>query len=77
MTYFRYYLLSSLIDEVAKILRLKKFSILGHSMGGKVAMNLCQKSPEMIENIAIMDISTVDYYKRKDWDIPKVVSHFF
>ena len=46
-------------------------------MGGKVAMNLCQKSPEMIENIAIMDISTVDYYKRKDWDIPKVVSHFF
>eukprot|EP01080_Neovahlkampfia_damariscottae_P005328 gene5328-9137_t len=60
--------------KVAEKLKLKKFSLLGHSMGGKVAMNICLKHPELVDKTAIMDISPVSYFTRQDWDIPTVIA---
>lgn len=40
---------------------LQKVSIVGHSMGGKVAMQLALNHPEIIEKLIIMDISPVQY----------------
>lgn len=45
---------------------LEKAAILGHSMGGKVAMQLALKAPERIAGIIVADISPVSYQPRHD-----------
>jgi len=40
---------------------LSKFSLLGHSMGGKVAMQFASESPEAIEKLVIVDIGPKAY----------------
>jgi len=45
---------------------LKTASVLGHSMGGKVAMQLALKAPERITSIIVADISPVTYKPRHD-----------
>jgi esterase len=60
--------------KLTKKLNLKKINIMGHSMGGKVVMNLCLKYPELIDKSAIVDIAPVDYIKREEWDIPVVLN---
>jgi pimeloyl-ACP methyl ester carboxylesterase len=47
-------------------LQLSQVSMLGHSMGGKVAMKLCQLRPEKIKNLVIADIAPVEY--KHDYD---------
>ncbi len=41
---------------------LKSANILGHSMGGKVAMWFALKHPERCKNLIVADISPVDYH---------------
>ena len=43
--------------ELVTELRLKKFFLAGHSMGGKTAMAFAVKWPEMINGLLIADIS--------------------
>ncbi|MDG5799714.1 alpha/beta fold hydrolase [Marinilabiliaceae bacterium ANBcel2] len=50
-----YDLLESFPDE--------KFIIMGHSMGGKVAMRFALKYPELLENLIVVDIAPVNYNK--------------
>ena len=45
---------------------LKKAWVLGHSMGGKVAMRLALKAPDRIAGIIVADISPVTYQPRHD-----------
>lgn len=45
---------------------LKKAWVLGHSMGGKVAMQLALKAPDRIAGIIVADISPVTYQPRHD-----------
>lgn len=45
---------------------LDKASLLGHSMGGKVAMQVALKAPERVEQIIVADISPVTYKPRHD-----------
>jgi pimeloyl-ACP methyl ester carboxylesterase len=43
--------------ELANDLRLKKFFLAGHSMGGKTAISFALKWPEMLDGLLIVDIS--------------------
>jgi esterase len=47
-------------------LQISKTSVLGHSMGGKVAMKLCQLDPARINQLVVADIGPVTY--RHDYD---------
>lgn len=47
-------------DDVRKVLEnenVKHCSVVGHSMGGKIAMTLAFKHPEMVDRLEILDIS--------------------
>jgi pimeloyl-ACP methyl ester carboxylesterase len=44
-------------------LNLQKFSLVGHSMGGKTAMTFSCLHPHRIEKICIMDVAPVKYLK--------------
>lgn len=44
----------------------KKFFLLGHSMGGKVAMQLALNNPERVQALIVADIAPVDYDSRHD-----------
>ena len=43
--------------ELAAELKLDKFILAGHSMGGKTAMRFAIRWPEMINSLVIVDIS--------------------
>lgn len=45
---------------------LEKASILGHSMGGKTAMQVALMAPERVERLVVADISPVSYQPRHD-----------
>jgi len=47
---------------------LKSFDLIGHSMGGKVAMFFAAAHPDMVEKLVIADIGT-KYYKAHHQDI--------
>ena len=49
------------IFELANHLAIDKFSIVGHSMGGKVAMLCALQQPNRINKIAVADIAPVCY----------------
>jgi len=40
---------------------IEKCAIVGHSMGGKVAMTMALKSPERVERLAVCDIAPIKY----------------
>ena len=45
---------------------LDKVSLLGHSMGGKVAMQVALQAPERVEKLIVADIAPVNYKPRHD-----------
>ncbi len=47
--------------ELADHLNIKNFSIVGHSMGGKVAMTCALQQPERINKLVVADIAPVVY----------------
>ncbi|KAL6066386.1 Alpha/beta hydrolase domain-containing protein 11 [Balamuthia mandrillaris] len=56
---------SDMVEDVrALILRnkdLKKVSVMGHSMGGKVAMGLASRYPELVDKLVVVDVAPVAY----------------
>ena len=55
---------SLMMDDVIEIfnyLDIKKTNILGHSMGGKLAMLLTLSQPEYVNKLIVADIAPVDY----------------
>lgn len=49
-------------DSVARELEaLAPVALVGHSMGGKVAMALALRHPELVERLAVVDVSPVTY----------------
>jgi pimeloyl-ACP methyl ester carboxylesterase len=56
----RPYTLEGMADDVAETLHaegVKKAAVLGHSLGGKVAMTLALRHPELVERLIIADIT--------------------
>ncbi|CAM1334437.1 alpha/beta hydrolase [Tenacibaculum aestuariivivum] len=54
------------VKEVLKLLRLRKFYIVGHSMGGYVSLALAEKYPEQIKGICLLNSTAqADTLERK------------
>lgn len=58
--------MANAVIQFAEEMRLARFSILGHSLGGKVAMEVALTKPELVKAIAVADIAPVQYYRRHD-----------
>lgn len=56
-----YSALAADVLALADQLKLKQFALLGHSMGGKVAMQVAAQAPERISALIVADIAPVDY----------------
>ena len=48
-------------DQVADALPDEPVTLVGHSMGGKVAMVLALRHPERVERLCVVDVAPVDY----------------
>src|SRR5690554_5424616 len=46
--------------------RIDRASLLGHSMGGKVAMQVALQAPERVEKLIVADIAPITYKPRHD-----------
>jgi esterase len=56
-----YDLMSDDLNELVTDLKISKFFLAGHSMGGKVAVNFVLKWPEKINSLVIIDVSPFRY----------------
>lgn len=54
------------VRETLQHLGIDKCSIIGHSMGGKVAMQLALNYPDMVNKLIIVDIAPVTYPSKAD-----------
>lgn len=52
--------------ETLDALGLDRVSLMGHSMGGKVAMLCALQQPHRVQSLVIIDIAPVDYHKPAD-----------
>ncbi|QCO22100.1 alpha/beta fold hydrolase [Acinetobacter cumulans] len=60
-TDMNYAVMAQDLVETLDSLKIEKFSLVGHSMGGKIAMYLAQQHPNRIEKLAILDIVPFAY----------------
>jgi pimeloyl-ACP methyl ester carboxylesterase len=58
---FSYDILVEDLRQFAQSQNLKSFYLIGHSMGGKVAMKFAQKHPQMLEKLVVVDIAPRHY----------------
>lgn len=61
--------LGNMADAVYEFIQqqdLSKVSILGHSLGGKIAMELALKYPDSVDKLLVADIAPVQYKPRHD-----------
>ncbi len=58
---FSYELMVKDLNELVALLNLKKFILLGHSMGGKVAMRYAQLNPESLDKLVVVDMGVKEY----------------
>lgn len=56
-----YPVLANDIIRVADKIRVEKFTILGHSMGGKIAMTVATKYPGRVDGVISIDSAPFDY----------------
>jgi len=59
--YQNYDLMSDDMNELLDEVKIKKLFLVGHSMGGKVAVNFALKWPEKINSLVIIDVSPFRY----------------
>jgi len=58
---FNYKIMTRDLDHYLKRKGIIKASIIGHSMGGKLAMNFTLKNPKRIQNLVVVDIAPRPY----------------
>jgi esterase len=54
------------VRELMRDLQLEKVSIIGHSLGGKTAMQFARKYPEMLDKLVVVDIAMRRYVDRHE-----------
>ncbi len=59
------------IIELMDAQKVKKAILLGHSMGGKVAMRLAMDYPERVNSLIVVDIAPKNYEQNKDENVAK------
>ncbi len=64
-----YPLMAQDILETLDDLQVDRFNVIGHSMGGKIAMALTALAPDRVESIVVIDIAPVAYTTRHHDDI--------
>lgn len=69
-----YQLMATDVDILMDRLDLQSAHVLGHSMGGKVAMTLCHRHPERIRKLIIADIAPITYFHDYDDLIEPILS---
>lgn len=52
------------VFDLAERLGLPTYSVVGHSMGGKVAMQMALARPDVIDSLVVLDIAPVEYDHR-------------
>ena len=45
----------------------KPWTVVGHSMGGKIAMTLALTRPELVDRLVVVDIAPVDYHGQSEF----------
>ena len=70
--YHNYEIMQNDIYEFCKEQGIEKAVLMGHSMGGKIAMSFAKAHPEMLTHLIIVDISPREYTTADD-----ELSHFF
>ncbi|MFM6934383.1 MAG: alpha/beta fold hydrolase [Flavobacteriales bacterium] len=58
---FSYELMVSDLEELFQTLQLKNVILLGHSMGGKVAMHFAQKNESLLDKLIVVDMGVKSY----------------
>lgn len=56
-----YAIMAQDILETLDFLKIHKFSVIGHSMGGKIAMQLASTAGERLEQLVVLDIAPFTY----------------
>lgn len=69
-----YNLLAQDIEEVIGSLNIEKPIVLGHSMGGKVAMALALRKPQSVGGLIIVDIAPRQYQKSNEYFIKEMLA---
>lgn len=57
------------VRDTLEALGLERAAVLGHSLGGKTAMELALSSPERVERLVVADIAPVAYDRRHDQEL--------
>ncbi|QKG79012.1 alpha/beta fold hydrolase [Tenuifilum thalassicum] len=55
------------LNELLNKLEFNKVNLIGHSMGGRVAMKFQATFPERVERMVIVDVAPWDYYPEDEW----------
>ncbi|WP_159714199.1 alpha/beta fold hydrolase [Blochmannia endosymbiont of Camponotus nipponensis] len=70
-----YSIMAKDILDLLEQLSIKKCIIIGHSMGGKVAMKLCMLAPQRISKVIVIDIAPVKYNAHSHDDIFRAIEY--
>jgi len=60
-----YAVMANDVKQLLESLNIEKAIVIGHSMGGKVAMKLADIDASRLEKLVVLDMSPVKYTKRK------------
>ena len=63
---FSYEIMADDVKELCDELGLSELILMGHSMGGKVAINFAQKNEELLEKLVVVDMGTKGYAMHHD-----------